>query len=108
MERLIFFSGDIVVVACARSQFCGAIAETQRMKQHPNGLANSSDLVGRNFMKHLAAAIVGLSLKENKTVFQKTLAINDYYWGEKGFDYPMGHVQLLGQGKPPHVSPGCT
>lgn len=66
-------------------------------EQHPKGLANSSDQVGRNFMKHLAAAIVGLSVKDNPSVFQKTLAINDYYWGEPGFDYPMGHVQLLGK-----------
>ncbi|MCY7275725.1 MAG: hypothetical protein LH702_18795, partial [Phormidesmis sp. CAN_BIN44] len=28
---------------------------------------------------------------------QKTMAINDFYWGEPGFDYPMGHVQLLGK-----------
>ncbi len=90
------FSGDVVVVAC------GAVNSTVLLlksanEQHPNGLANSSDQVGRNFMKHLAAAIVGLSLQENNTVFQKTLAINDYYWGEPGFEHPMGHIQLLGK-----------
>ncbi len=90
------FSGDVVVVAC------GAVNSTVLLlksanEQHPNGLANTSDQVGRNFMKHLAAAIVGLSLKENNTIFQKTLAINDYYWGEPGFEHPMGHIQLLGK-----------
>lgn len=90
------FTGDIVVVACGAVNSAVLLLNSAN-DQHPNGLANSSDQVGRNFMKHLAAAIVGLSLKENHSVFQKTLAINDYYWGEPGFDYPMGHVQLLGK-----------
>ncbi|MEM9088823.1 MAG: GMC family oxidoreductase [Cyanobacteria bacterium P01_F01_bin.53] len=90
------FSGDIVVVACGAVNSAVLLLNSAN-EQHPNGLANSSDQVGRNFMKHLAAAVVGLSLKENHSVFQKTLAINDYYWGESGFEYPMGHVQLLGK-----------
>ncbi len=90
------FSGDIVVVACGAVNSAVLLLNSAN-DQHPNGLANSSDQLGRNFMKHLAAAIVGLTLKENQSVFQKTLAINDYYWGEPGFDYPMGHVQLLGK-----------
>ncbi len=90
------FSGDIVVVACGAVNSSVLLLNSAN-EQHPNGLANSSDQVGRNFMKHLAAAIVGLSFKENNSIFQKTLAINDYYWGEPGFDYPMGHVQLLGK-----------
>ena len=91
-----FFSGDVVVVACGAVNSAVLLLNSAN-EQHPNGLANSSDQVGRNFMKHLAAAIVGLTLKENQSVFQKTLAINDYYWGEPGFEYPMGHVQLLGK-----------
>jgi len=90
------FSGDIVVVACGAVNSAVLLLNSAN-EQHPNGLANNSDQVGRNFMKHLAAAVVGLSLKENHSVFQKTLAINDYYWGEPGFDHPMGHVQLLGK-----------
>ncbi|MGB3299070.1 MAG: GMC family oxidoreductase [Phormidesmis sp.] len=90
------FSGDVVVVACGAVNSAVLLLNSAN-EQHPSGLANSSDQVGRNFMKHLASAIVGLSLKENESVFQKTLAINDFYWGEPGFDYPMGHVQLLGK-----------
>ncbi|MEO1682738.1 MAG: GMC family oxidoreductase [Cyanobacteria bacterium J06631_12] len=90
------FTGDIVVVACGAVNSAVLLLKSAN-EHHPNGLANRSDQVGRNFMKHLAAAIVGLTLKENQSVFQKTLAINDYYWGEPGFDYPMGHVQLLGK-----------
>ena len=48
-------------------------------------------------MRHQNGAIVGLTRKANPTIFQKTLAVNDFYWGEDGFDYPMGHVQLLGK-----------
>lgn len=90
------FSGDVVVVACGAVNSAVLLLNSAN-EQHPNGLANSSDQVGRNFMKHLAAAIVGLTLKENQSIFQKTLALNDYYWGEPGFEYPMGHVQLLGK-----------
>jgi choline dehydrogenase-like flavoprotein len=90
------FSADIVVVACG-SVNSAALLLNSANDQHPKGLANGSDQVGRNFMKHLAAAVIGLSLKENTSVFQKTLAINHYYWGEPGFEYPMGHIQLLGK-----------
>ena len=56
--------------------------------RHPDGLANSSGQVGRNLMKHQNGAIIGVGKKPNPTVFQKTLAINDFYWGESGFYYP--------------------
>lgn len=48
-------------------------------------------------MKHQNGAIVGITCKSNPTIFQKMLRINDFYWGEPGFAYPMGHVQLLGK-----------
>jgi choline dehydrogenase-like flavoprotein len=90
------FSGDIVVVACGAINSAALLLRSAN-KKHPHGLANSSDLVGRNLMKHQNGAIIGISLKENPTVFQKTMAINDFYWGEPDFQYPMGHVQLLGK-----------
>jgi choline dehydrogenase-like flavoprotein len=90
------FSGDIVVVACGAINSAALLLRSAN-DQHPNGLANRSDQVGRNLMKHQNGAIIGISRKANPTVFQKTMAINDFYWGEAGFDYPMGHVQLLGK-----------
>ncbi|NJP10868.1 MAG: GMC family oxidoreductase [Leptolyngbyaceae cyanobacterium RU_5_1] len=90
------FSGDIVVVACGSINSAALLLRSAN-DQHPNGLANRSNQVGRNLMKHQNGAIIGISLKENPTVFQKTMAINDFYWGEEGFNYPMGHVQLLGK-----------
>ncbi|BAZ12430.1 glucose-methanol-choline oxidoreductase [Calothrix sp. NIES-4071] len=64
--------------------------------QHPNGLANSSGLVGRNYMAHKFGVVLALSTLANPTVFQKTMGFNDFYWGEQDFPYPMGSVQSLG------------
>jgi len=90
------FSADIFAL-CAGAINSAALLLKSANDKHPNGLANSSDQVGRNFMKHQNGAILGLTKKLNPTVFQKTLAINDFYWGEKDFEFPMGHVQLLGK-----------
>jgi choline dehydrogenase-like flavoprotein len=90
------FSADIVVVSCGAINSAALLLRSLN-DQHSNGLANSSDQVGRNLMKHQNGAIVGLTKKPNLSQFQKTMAVNDFYWGEKGFDYPMGHVQLLGK-----------
>ena len=70
---------------------------------HPNGLANASGQVGRNYMCHLNSACIAIDPRhENPTVFQKTLAINDYYEdsGDPDFPYPLGHVQNLGKVTP--------
>ncbi|MEB3292890.1 MAG: GMC family oxidoreductase [Synechococcales bacterium] len=91
-----FFSADIVVVSCGAINSAALLLRSAN-DQHANGLANRSDQVGRNFMKHQNGAIVGLTKKSNPTQFQKTMAINDFYWGETDFPYPMGHVQLLGK-----------
>ena len=90
------FTSDIVVVACGAINSAALLLRSAN-DRHPDGLANSSGQVGRNLMKHQNGAIIGVGKKPNPTVFQKTLAINDFYWGEPGFDYPMGHVQLLGK-----------
>jgi choline dehydrogenase-like flavoprotein len=108
------FSADIVVVACGAINSAALLLKSAN-DQHPNGLANGSDQVGRNFMKHQNGAIIGVTRKPNPTQFQKTLAINDFYWGEAGYDYPMGHVQLLGKvnkdmiaAEAPKFSPGLA
>jgi len=90
------FRGDIVVVACGAINSAALLLRSHN-DQHPNGLANGSDQVGRNFMKHNCGVVVGLTKQENLTVFQKTLGVNDFYWGEPGFPYPMGQVQLSGK-----------
>jgi choline dehydrogenase-like flavoprotein len=90
------FSADIIVVSCGAINTAALLLRSAN-DHHPHGLANRSDQVGRNFMKHQNGAIVGITRKPNPSIFQKTLGINDFYWGEPGFEYPMGHVQLLGK-----------
>jgi choline dehydrogenase-like flavoprotein len=63
----------------------------------PKGVANSSDVVGRHYMVHNQTALMGLSHRVNSTTFQKTLAINDWYFGDDAFPWPMGHMQMLGK-----------
>ncbi len=110
--KQVTYSADVVVVACGAINSAALLLRSASAK-HPAGLGNSSDQVGRNFMKHVNGAMLGLSKKPNPTAFQKTLACNDFYWGEPGFDYPMGHVQLLGKankdmlaGDAPAFAPG--
>ncbi|WP_242456090.1 GMC oxidoreductase [Mycolicibacterium sp. P1-18] len=66
---------------------------------HPRGLANSSDQVGRNYMVHNNSIMVAINpRRRNKVVFQKTLYVNDHYLkGTPDHPYPLGHVQLIGK-----------
>jgi choline dehydrogenase-like flavoprotein len=89
------FTGNVVVVACGAIN-SAALLLRSRNDQHPNGLANRSDQVGRNLMKHVCTALVQLSTTLNPAVYQKTMAISDFYWGEPDFPYPMGLVQNTG------------
>lgn len=92
------FSADIIVVACGAINSAALLLRSAN-DSHPKGLANSSDLVGRNFMKHLSTTIIALSDRPNESVHQKTIGINDFYWGEADFPYPMGMVQNTGSVK---------
>ncbi len=94
-ERLTF-TGDIVVAAC------GALSSALLMLRsandaHPNGLANRSDQVGRNYMRHNNSTMLALSRTPNPTRFQKTLGLNDFYFGADDWDYPLGHIQMVGK-----------
>lgn len=90
------YRAGTVVVACGAVNSAALLLRSAN-DRHPAGLANGSGQVGRNFMKHVNGAMLAVGTCENPTVFQKTLAVNDFYWGEEGFEYPMGHVQLLGK-----------
>lgn len=63
----------------------------------PRGVANSSGLVGRNYMAHNNTALMSVGWKVNPTNFQKTICINDFYFGNDEFKYPMGNIQGLGK-----------
>jgi choline dehydrogenase-like flavoprotein len=89
------FSADIIVVACGAINSAVLLLQSANDK-HPNGLANSSNLVGRNYMCHNNGVVISLTTKEIPAIFSKTLAIYDFYWGEKDFPYPMGIIHSRG------------
>lgn len=89
------FLADIVVLACGAVNSAALLLKSAS-DLHPKGLANSSDLVGRNLMKSLMSTVVQLSTKSNSGSFQKTICVNDFYWGDADFSYPMGHIQNSG------------
>ncbi len=90
------FRGDIVVVSCGAANTAKLLLMSANDK-HPNGLANGSDQVGRNYMFHNSQAVLALSRERNPTMFQKTIALNDFYFGMDGFEYPMGNIQMIGK-----------
>jgi choline dehydrogenase-like flavoprotein len=93
------FEADIVVVSCGAAN-SAALLLRSASDEHPAGLANGSGQVGRNYMFHNSQAVLALSLTSNDTMFQKTLALNDFYFGMEGFPYPMGNIQMIGKTLP--------
>ncbi|MGW4817608.1 GMC oxidoreductase [Streptomyces sp. NPDC004227] len=90
------FHGDIVAVACGAVNSAALLLRSAN-DRHPHGLANSSDVVGRHYMRHNNLALMAVSHEPNDTRFQKTLAVNDWYLGADDFDYPLGGIQMLGK-----------
>ena len=78
--ELMTLGAEKVVVACGAVN-SAALLLASANSQHPEGLSNASGLVGRNYMVHNNSALMAVNpFKRNDTVFQKTLAINDYYF----------------------------
>jgi len=90
------FTADIVVLSAGAILSAALLLKSANGK-HPQGLANSSDMVGRNYMRHNNLALIAFSREPNPTVFQKTLALNDFYRPGEHWQYPMGHIQMLGK-----------
>ncbi|HYE65298.1 MAG TPA: GMC family oxidoreductase [Pyrinomonadaceae bacterium] len=108
------FSADIIVVSCGAINSAALLLRSANDK-HPRGLANSSDVVGRHYMGHVNSVLMALSKCPNPTVFQKTLAVNDFYFGSKEWDFPMGHISFVGKldgvtlkAGAPAIAPGFT
>src|SRR4051794_32025316 len=95
-NELATYRADIVVVAA------GALSSSLLMFRsantvHPAGLANGSDQVGRNYMRHNNSAFMAVSREPNETTYQKTMALNDFYFGADDWEYPLGGIQTLGK-----------
>ena len=86
-----------MVVACGAVNSAALLLRSASDK-HPDGLGNSSGLVGRRYMAHLATMMQGFNpLRHNDTVFQKTVALNDFYFSGPHSTYPLGHIQSQGR-----------
>jgi len=87
------YTADIVVVACGALSSALLLLRSSNDK-HPHGLANGSDQVGRNYMRHNQSVLMALLRQPNDTVFQKTLAVSDYYFGSDDWEFPLGLIQM--------------
>jgi choline dehydrogenase-like flavoprotein len=93
------YSGDIIVLSAGAANTAKILLSSAN-DQHPNGLANGSDQVGRNYMFHNSRAVVAVSKEPNHTQYQKTMAINDFYGPTPGYEFPMGNIQMVGKSLP--------
>jgi choline dehydrogenase-like flavoprotein len=94
------FGADLIVLACGAANTAKLLL-VSATDEHPQGLANGSDQVGRNYMFHNSQAVLALSQDENPTIFQKTLGLNDFYFSGNGHDYPLGNIQMVGKSQAP-------
>ena len=104
------YRGDIVILAAGAANTAKILLRSAS-DAHPAGLANGSDQVGRNYMFHNSKAAVALGKEVNDTVFQKTLAVNDFYLAGDDREWPLGNIQMLGKsnamamkGEEPHLT----
>ena len=100
------FSADFVVVACGAINTAALLLRSAN-DRHPRGLGNRSDVVGRHYMGHVNSVQMALSLCPNSTVFQKTLSLNDFYFGCPDWPYPMGHISFVGKLDAPTLRAGA-
>jgi choline dehydrogenase-like flavoprotein len=108
------YTADIVVVSAGAIN-SAALLLRSASERHPRGLANGSDVVGRHYMGHVNSVLMALSRCPNPTVFQKTLAVNDFYFGSPEWAHPMGHISFVGKldgvtlsAGAPAIAPGWT
>ena len=63
-----------------------------------DNIANSSGVVGRYFMNHNSTALLAVDPRHyNDAVYQKTVGLNDFYFGDGAGGKPLGNMQLLGK-----------
>lgn len=90
-------SAPLVIVSCGAVNSAALLLKSAN-DTHPNGLANSSGLVGKRYMAHLATMMAGVHpWRINTDVFQKTVAINDFYFRGRDTPFPLGQIQSQGR-----------
>jgi choline dehydrogenase-like flavoprotein len=108
------YSADVVVASCGAINSAALLLRSAN-ERHLQGLANSSGAVGRHYMGHINSVVMAVSRCPNPTVFQKTLAVNDFYFGSDEWPFPMGHISFVGKldgvalsAGAPSIAPGFT
>jgi len=108
------YSADLVVVSCGAINSAALLLRSANDK-HPRGLANGSDVIGRHYMGHTNSVMLALSKCPNPTLYQKSLAVNDFYFGSKEWNHPMGHISFVAKldgtalsAGAPGIAPGWT
>ncbi len=108
------YSADVVVVAGGAINSAALLLRSAN-DRHPQGLGNSSGVVGRHYMGHINSVLMAISKEPNASVFQKTLALNDFYFGSRDWPHPMGHISFVGKldavalsAGAPRIVPGFT
>jgi choline dehydrogenase-like flavoprotein len=108
------YTADIVVSSCGAINSAALLLRSASAR-HPRGLANGSDTVGRHYMGHINSVLMALSRCPNPTIFQKSLSVNDFYFGSPEWDRPMGHISFVGKldgvtlsAGAPAIAPGWT
>jgi choline dehydrogenase-like flavoprotein len=108
------YGGDVVVVSAGAIN-SAALLLRSASDRHRQGLANRSGVVGRHYMGHVNSVMMAISRCPNPTVFQKSLSVNDFYFGAEDWPFPMGHISFVGKldretlrGGAPPVVPGFS
>ena len=96
------YSADVVVVACGALSSALLLLRSAN-ERHPNGLANGSGQLGRNYMRHDMSILMAIMKEPNDTVFQKTLAFSDFYFGADDWHYPLGLIQMCAASHPDQI-----
>jgi choline dehydrogenase-like flavoprotein len=108
------YAAAIVVVSCGAINSAALLLRSAG-DRHRRGLANGSGVVGRHYMGHVNSVMMAISRCPNPTVFQKSLSVNDFYFGAEDWPHPMGHISFVGKldrealrGGAPPVVPGFS
>lgn len=93
------YYGKLIILSCGAINSAALLLKSST-DQHPNGLANSSGLVGCNLMLHNNGAVLAHSAKLNSSKFQKSFLVSDFYFGAYDSTYPLGTIQTMGKPDP--------
>ncbi|RIV24022.1 GMC family oxidoreductase [Fibrisoma montanum] len=97
------FRANVIILAAGAIN-SAALLLRSASDRHPHGLANSSGLVGRNYMAHINGCLIAYTPdKLNTSFFQKYFCIGDFYESSARNPYPLGEIQLMGKNDPATV-----